>query len=235
MTDGRHRFLLGVTVFMTAGCALAVEIVAARILAPVVGMSLYTWSSVIAVVLAGLSIGHWAAGRLLDDTSIAGRGDRVIAGALALAGITTVVAALLRSIAVDVVGGLGGVGIVSIAALSILLFFAPSFFAGIVAPAATAVAIEGRDADRGRVIGRMFALGAAGGILGTMTAGFILLSWIGSFRSLVLIATLYGGLAILHWRASSRGVTTPTLGGFVVAGVLLTPFLRINATTFLNG
>jgi hypothetical protein len=151
--DRGNGFLLGLTVFLSAGAALAVEIVAARIMAPVVGMSLYTWTAVIAVVLAGLSIGHWAAGRLYADAVVPGRGDMVIAAALALAAVTTVAAAYLRLLAHDVVDGLGGVGIPSIVGLSVLLFFAPSFFAGIVAPAATTLAISGKDAARGRVIG----------------------------------------------------------------------------------
>ena len=235
VTEGRNSFLLGLTVFMTAAGVLAVEIVAARIMAPVVGMSLYTWTSIIAVVLAGLSIGHWAAGRLLGDAPVTGRGDKVIAGALALACVTTAAAAALRSVAGDLVSGLGGVGIPSIVILSALLFFAPSFFAGIVAPAATAVAIEGEDARRGRVIGRMFALGAAGSIFGTMTAGYVLLSWVGSFRSLLLVATVYGVFAVLHWRAGSRAITAPLLAGMVLAGGLLAISGQARAALFLLG
>ena len=49
-----------------AAASLVVEIVAGRMLAPYVGMSLYTWTSVIAVVLAGFSAGHWAGGRLAE-------------------------------------------------------------------------------------------------------------------------------------------------------------------------
>jgi predicted membrane-bound spermidine synthase len=197
--DKGNGFLLGVTVFLSAAAALAVEIIAVRIMAPVVGMSLYTWTAIIAVVLAGLSIGHWAAGRLYEDTEVPGRGDAVIAGSLALAGLATIGAAYLRLLALDVVDSLGGVGIPSIIALSILLFFAPSFFVGIVAPAATTLALADEAVDRGRTIGRMFALGAAGSILGTMAAGFILLSWVGSARSLLLVGAVHGVLAAVHW------------------------------------
>ena len=47
-----------IVVFLTSAASLTVEIVAGRMLAPYVGMSLYTWTSVIAVVLAGFSAGH---------------------------------------------------------------------------------------------------------------------------------------------------------------------------------
>ena len=45
---------------------LVLEIVAGRIIAPSVGVSLYTWTSVIGVVLAGLAIGNWLGGRIAD-------------------------------------------------------------------------------------------------------------------------------------------------------------------------
>ena len=40
-------------VFIASTCGMVIEIVAARILAPGIGVSLYTWTSVIGVVLAG--------------------------------------------------------------------------------------------------------------------------------------------------------------------------------------
>jgi hypothetical protein len=208
--DRGNGFLLGLTVFLSAGAALAVEIIAARIMAPVVGMSLETWTAVIAVVLSGLSIGHWVAGRLYTDHEVPGRGDLVIAVSLALAAVTTAAAAYLRVAAFDIVEGLGGAGAFSIVTLAALLFFAPSFFAGIIAPAATALALADGAADRGRVIGRMFALGAGGSILGTMTAGYVMLSWIGSFHSLLLIAGTYGVSAVLHMVSRNRTLAAPS-------------------------
>lgn len=54
---------LGAVVFLTSACLMVLEIVAVRLLAPYVGVSLYTWTSVIGVVLAGVSLGAWAGGR----------------------------------------------------------------------------------------------------------------------------------------------------------------------------
>jgi hypothetical protein len=51
---------------VVSAASLVVEIVAGRMLAPHVGMSLYTWTAVIAVVLAGFSVGHWWGGRLAN-------------------------------------------------------------------------------------------------------------------------------------------------------------------------
>ena len=45
---------------------LVIELVAARIMAPHVGVSLYTWTSIIGVILAGVSIGAFAGGIVAD-------------------------------------------------------------------------------------------------------------------------------------------------------------------------
>src|SRR3546814_5131158 len=59
-------WLLALMQGSVAAASLVVEIVAGRMLAPYLGMSLYTWTAVIAVVLAGFSLGHWAGGRLAE-------------------------------------------------------------------------------------------------------------------------------------------------------------------------
>ena len=53
-------------VFTASACGLILEIVAARILAPEIGISLYTWTSIIGVVLAGISTGNYFGGRIAD-------------------------------------------------------------------------------------------------------------------------------------------------------------------------
>ena len=53
-------------VFTASTCGLVIEIVAARIPAPSIGVSLYTWTTIIGVVLAGISIGNYLGGRLAD-------------------------------------------------------------------------------------------------------------------------------------------------------------------------
>ncbi len=55
-------------------CTLVLELVAGRVLAPYVGVSLYTWTSIIGVVLAGISGGAWAGGRLADRRPAASSG-----------------------------------------------------------------------------------------------------------------------------------------------------------------
>lgn len=53
-------------VFVSSACIMILELTAGRIVAPYVGVSLYTWTSIIGVVLAGISLGNYIGGRLAD-------------------------------------------------------------------------------------------------------------------------------------------------------------------------
>ena len=55
-----------IVVFIASFCTLVIELVAGRILAPFVGVSLYTWTSIIGIVLAGISIGAYLGGLISD-------------------------------------------------------------------------------------------------------------------------------------------------------------------------
>ena len=55
-----------IVVFIASFCTMVIELVAGRIMAPYVGVSLYTWTSIIGVVLAGISIGAYVGGILAD-------------------------------------------------------------------------------------------------------------------------------------------------------------------------
>ena len=55
-----------IIVFTASACTLIIEIVAGRILAPTIGVSLYTWTSIIGIVLAGISLGNYLGGRIAD-------------------------------------------------------------------------------------------------------------------------------------------------------------------------
>ena len=57
---------LYVIVFLASACTLVLEIVAGRLLAPQLGVSIYTWTSIIGIVLAGISVGNYIGGRLAD-------------------------------------------------------------------------------------------------------------------------------------------------------------------------
>ena len=53
-------------VFASNICIMVLELTASRLLAHHIGQSLYTWTGVIGVVLAGITIGNYAGGMLAD-------------------------------------------------------------------------------------------------------------------------------------------------------------------------
>jgi predicted membrane-bound spermidine synthase len=179
----RHRPTLAgyaLTVFLSSALLLVLEIVAGRLIAPYVGVSLYTWTSIIGVILAGLSLGNWLGGVWADR----GGDGRSVGLVLGLAGVYCV----LSLPALDWLGDLLQSAGVSLLGASFLyaaaLFFVPAALIGVVTPLLTTLALR-LDPRAGHVVGRMHALAAIGSIAGTFLAGYWLVQTFGT-RAVVL-------------------------------------------------
>ncbi len=212
------KLWLLVTLQITVSAAsLTVEIVAGRMLAPHVGMSLYTWTSVIAVVLAGFSVGHWWGGRLADrPNALSATGWILLAAALS----TALASTLLTQTAGPVLAAVGH-PVWGIVALTTLAFFLPSLFAGVPAPVLAHVAVGASD-QPGRALGALFAAGAVGAIAGTLLAGFLFISWLGSTLTLALVTAVYTLSGFILIRAAGRGVIAAIATGalaLILAGI----------------
>jgi predicted membrane-bound spermidine synthase len=187
-------------VFIASFCTLVIEIVAGRILAPMVGVSLYTWTSIIGVVLAGISVGAYAGGWVADR--------RPRPSTLGLLLLASGVTALLIGPAADALGS--GSVLLSLGAgeslawrvvlLATLLFFLPSFFLGMISPVAVKLAVA-ELATTGRVVGKLYAFSTLGSIAGTFITGFYLVAKFGTRATmlgvgavLILSALLLGDL-----------------------------------------
>lgn len=176
----RRLYLL---LFLSSGCIMTLELVAGRLLAPVVGVSLFTWTGIIGACLCGMSFGSLFGGWLADQGE-----PRRWLGHFFLMGAGLVAALLLAQpflgAAVRLFAGLGLSPLVGIFALSMLLFGVPCFFMAAISPLAYKLAL--RDTNKvGTTVGRLAASGIAGSILGTYATGFWLIPPTGcSFRSL---------------------------------------------------
>ena len=174
--SNRLRLLgFSLTVFLSSAALLVLEILAGRLLAPHIGVSLYTWTSIIGVILAGLSLGNWLGGVWADR----GADGRVAGIAMALAGIYAMLALPLMDILGTIlttqqVGLLGSSFVFAFA-----LFAPPAVAIGIVTPLLTTRALD-MDPRAGHVVGRMHALAAIGSIVGTFATGYWLVQSFGS-------------------------------------------------------
>lgn len=211
MTASGTRLLgYAALVFVTSALVLVVEMVAARLIAPFVGVSLYSWTAIIGVVLAGLSLGNWLGGVWADR----GAGERG-AGLVLLAAALSVFAVLL--ILPRLGEPLQGATL-SLASLSLImaaaLFFVPAALLGVLTPLLTTLALR-LSGRTGHVVGMMHALAALGSILGTFGTGFWLVQWLGSRN--IIIAT---GVMLTLLALPLLGRRTAPLGA--VAGLLVT-------------
>ncbi len=194
MTDHPHKLRLawyGATIFLSSAILLVLEITAGRLIAPYVGVTIYSWTSIIGVVLAGLSLGNWFGGRWADR----GGDERSTGIALMLAAIfsllslmiLTQIAPLLQTSDLD---------LISASFLYVLaMFFVPSVLLGIPTPLLTTLALR-LDRRTGHVVGRMHALAALGSIVGAFVTGFVLIQYLGSRSVIIASAAILFVLAL---------------------------------------
>ncbi len=196
--------------FVASGCTLVIELVAGRILAPFVGVSLYTWTSIIGVVLAALSAGALAGGRLADRVP---RNESL--------GWLLIGSGLAALVVVPMVRWLGPVPLATslmlrITILTAFVFFAPCFLLGAITPVAIRLAVRDLDAT-GSIVGRITALSTLGAIVGTFATGFVLISHFGTRSILLGIAAGLTGLGLC-----AVGIARPARR-HRLAGLLLVP------------
>ncbi|GJL82454.1 MAG: hypothetical protein DHS20C01_20880 [marine bacterium B5-7] len=190
----------GLVIFISSACLLILEIVASRLLAPYVGVSLYTWTAIIGVILAGLSLGNWLGGVVADR----GAGRLTAGWTLVASGIVTL---MIPQLLVLIADGIQAqpVSLLQASLLFVLaLFFLPALVLGIITPLLTTLALT-ISSRTGHVVGTLHALAALGSICGTFAAGFILVPWFGT-RSIIVatgIVLAIMGLVFLLKRPKS--------------------------------
>lgn len=182
------------TVFLSGACIMIVELAAGRLISRYLGQSLYTWTSVIGVILAGISLGNFLGGRLADA-----RGDalRKIAAVFVLASLSCLVIPILNS---------------HIATWPILwrltwptriflhvafAFFAPSVLLGMISPVVAKWLLT--DNTRlGSSVGNLYAWNTAGSIAGTFLAGYYLIAWIGASQIIFVVSSLLAAAGLAY-------------------------------------
>lgn len=162
-------------IFLSSAALLVLEITAGRLIAPYVGVSLYSWTAIIGVILAGLSLGNWAGGVLADR----GAGEMTAGVTLAAAGASSMAILWILMLMAPMVQArafnlLGATFLYVVA-----LFFLPAVLLGVITPLLTTLALR-LDMRSGHVVGRMQALAALGSISGTFLTGYVLIQEFGT-------------------------------------------------------
>jgi len=187
-----------ITVFISSFCIMVLELVAARLIAKHLGSSLYTWTAVIGVVLAGISLGNYVGGRIADR--FAAR--KALSVLFAISSVTCVVTVIVNNL----VGGWTSLWHLSwpgrVFTHVFLVFMLPSALLGTISPVAAKMALD-RGLPSGRTVGDIYAWSAVGSIAGTFAAGYYLIPAMGTISIvwtiggiLLLMSILY---CVSHW------------------------------------
>lgn len=199
-------------VFLSSACIMILELVAGRIVAPYVGVSLYTWTTIIGVVLAGISLGNYVGGQLADRW-----------GSLRLLGILFLLAGATSFgvLAVERANGLVPADwsiVLRIVVLVTVLFFMPCFVLGTISPVIAKLAV--RDLSKtGATVGKIYAAGTVGSIVGTFLTGFVLIAWFGTFAIVWGVALVLMALGLLFLSGGRRWIGV-AVGLAVVGGLV---------------
>ncbi|MGH9182394.1 MAG: fused MFS/spermidine synthase [Acidimicrobiales bacterium] len=204
--------------FTTSAAVLVLEILAGRLLAPYVGVSLETFTAIVGTVLAGIAsgsaLGGWSADRVEP---------RLLIGPFVfLGGVLALVSLVIVSVLGPSVAG-GGPG--ALVLLTATAFFLPAAVLSAVTPMA-AKARLGSLEETGTVVGGLSAAATTGALVGTFATGFVLVAALPTRPIVIgLGAALTAGGVVLWWRwgAGRPGATLGAAAVLAASGALALP------------
>ena len=204
-----------ILVLSTVG--LTYEIAAGRVLAPYFGTSLVTWTTVIAAVLEGFSLGNALGGMLAEQdrpTAVRKIRQALVATACLMALSPPILTAIY---------GIGARGTGGMVLAVIVTFFPASVLVSLPSPYLAKYAVESRPGREGSSLGFVLAAGSIGAIFGAILAGFVALPLVGSAMTFTLCGLVT--LACVVW----------VRGGPPVDRASVAPAVLVLALSLFNG
>lgn len=223
--------------FVTGAIVMSFEILGSRYLNPYFGSGIYTWASLISVVLAALCVGYFIGGMVADHYPSA-----TVLGTTVLIGSAYILVLPLFSerLMEFVLGATDDVRTGSLAAACAILLF-PVTFLGMYSPFGIRLLLRSAQSS-GRVSGTVYGVSTFGSIVGTLGTTFLLIPAIGT-RAITLtlgVAGVLSGLLLVLLRKRSAAllivVTFATLAGHGArADDLVDPKIRADMLTRADG
>ncbi|MFI5455151.1 MAG: fused MFS/spermidine synthase [Isosphaerales bacterium] len=222
---------LAVLAFVASLAFMALEMVAGRLVQRHLGSSIYGWTSIIGVLLAGLSFGNFLGGKIADFVKNEKQASWLFMAASMLILSIIVMETQPQWLADRVWGGEGKSligqaiwnsklpGPVSVTLtwpfrilfVVTAVFLLPALTLGTVSPVVAKLAVDRlrRYHRTGTAIGQVYAWGMVGSIIGTFLTGFVLIDFLGT-KGVILIlgTTLAIGATLLGsvWHAIWAGI-----------------------------
>jgi predicted membrane-bound spermidine synthase len=195
---------LFVTVFIAGMVSLALELAAARLLAPAFGTTELVWSAVIGLILLYFSAGYALGGRWADRSPY----PTTLYTILVAAGLAIAVIPLIaRPLLVVAARGMHGFNLPLIAGpfvIILLLFALPVTLLACVSPFALRLSVDDI-ARSGKVAGRLSATATLGSFIGALLPNLVLVPNLGTRRTFLLLALLALSMGLWGlWHAHRR-------------------------------
>jgi spermidine synthase len=206
--------------FLSGFLAFAAEVVFTHLLALLIGNSAYAFGLILAVFLCCLFVGAAMASRVRRWL-----GEGALALGLAATGLALAVTLpawdrlplLFAAVGSDVTTFGGREAVRALAAFSILCV--PTTVMGLTFP--LLLQRVARSSEASRWVGRLTSVNTVGAVVGSLGTGYFLLPWLGSERSLIAIAFLFGfgalGAAALTATSSRKAVIALAVGTGLLA------------------
>jgi len=198
--------LAAATVFVASGAVLVLEILAVRLLAPYVGLTLETTTAIIGAVLAGIASGAAIGGYLADRTDTR----RLIVGLLFAGGV-------LALLTVPIVRWLGpgarGDGDLAALGITLVSLVPTAAVLSAISPAVAHLQLHDLRAS-GTVVGRLSAWATAGALVGTFGTGYLVVPLMTVSSAVLVIG------AVLIGAGMALAATTRLLSPAIAAGVV---------------
>jgi SAM-dependent methyltransferase len=195
------------TVFVAAGAVLVLEILAVRLLAPYVGLTLQTTTAIIGAALAGIAGGAAVGGYLADRTNTR----RLVVWLLVVGGLLALlIVPLVRWLGPGAEGG----GDLPALGITFVTLVPAAAVLSAVSPAVAHLQLHDLRAS-GTVVGRLSAWATAGALIGTFGTGFVLVPLMPVSSAVLMIgaALVLAGFAL--------GITSQELSSGVAAGIAI--------------
>lgn len=193
--DVLRIFVPSVTAFFLGGIVMALGLVISRLVATALGTSIYTWTSIVGILLAGLSVGGFLGGRIADRY----HARRLLAVLFGLSSAACVAVITLHNLLASHGAWLWRLNWPGHVFLHVgAMLFLPSVLLGAVAPALAKLALR-QGADLGRAVGILCAAGAAGSAAGMLLTGFWLIPSYGTIAIIWMLGAALLGMALVYW------------------------------------
>lgn len=191
MSVTTHPGLYIVASFLTGFSVMVIELVSARIVAPIIGASVFTWTSVIGLTLLGLALGGWLGGKLIDTVKT----NYPIPVAFLASGVAVTFIPFLSQRTDMIIHTSDSILILNLL-ISSYLFFIPATLLGAIQPMLLKKYAH-TISDIGSMYGKLSAVWSLGSVVGVFMTGFYFISTFGSKETILLVAMMLFLLACI--------------------------------------